>query len=192
MNRLPSDVIDIIISYLDNKSYLKCLLSATLFHTYRLNNINFERYFYRRFGPHSIEFSHKKNDLCLSILELELCRWDRLDILQFLIYKKVICQSCLIGEAAGCGYLKILKFFYKDGFNPYVNHLEKCEICDVKAIDRAACLGELETVKWLHEERSEIFEDHDLGVEEYTYMSLIKERNYTEVLNYISQICENI
>ena len=41
MDTLPSDIIDLILSKLDdNKSYRNCLLSATLFHTYRLNYEN--------------------------------------------------------------------------------------------------------------------------------------------------------
>ena len=49
MQSLPTDIIDRILDYLDNKSYLNSLFSATLFHTYRFNNNNCIRYLQRKY-----------------------------------------------------------------------------------------------------------------------------------------------
>ncbi len=44
INSLIPDIIDYILVFLDDKSYVNCLKTSTIFHTHRLNLINYGRY----------------------------------------------------------------------------------------------------------------------------------------------------
>ncbi len=176
MDTLPSDMIDHILTNLDTKSYGRCLETATLFHTYRLNNVNYIRY-----------LCHKYPKLNLGIIN-KIIRNNDLDAIQCVCDIGFICRTCVISDAAADGHLDIVKAIYKEDWDPYTNHSSKCKkpIGKLRAIDRAAAYGHLNVVKWLYEYRSEdIHKSKIRGI--WTIMEVVKEREHNDVIGYLSQ-----
>ncbi len=130
MYNLPSDIIDYILEYLDNQSYHNCLLTATIFHTYRLNNTNYDRYLWRKYKEKFIDKLAKIGDL---------------EGIKFLTKLNYTCTVEAIHVAAFKGYLDIVKWL----------HQNRTEGCTTDAMDCAAGGGHLDIVKWLDNNRTE-------------------------------------
>ncbi len=78
MNSLIPDIIDYILVFLDDKSYVNCLKTSTIFHTHRLNDINYGRYSKRL--PKRLKLNYEvveNEDPCMETYETYYLEPDR-------------------------------------------------------------------------------------------------------------------
>ena len=163
IDRLPSDIIEYITSYLDNKDYFSCLCSSKIFNLKDLNKVTVHNYLYRKYKNEDIDDLSRLGDLkgvqfltstgnfaCTDAMDnaaanghLEIVKWlheNRKDI------KGFACTTNAMDYAALNGYLETVKWLHENGY-----------ACTTDAMNWAAARGHLEIVKFLHENRKEGF-----------------------------------
>src|SRR3989344_4330254 len=139
IDRLPSDIIEYITSYLDNKDYISCLLSSRIFNLKDLNKVTVHNYLYRKYKNEDID---------------DLSRLGDLKGVQFLT--SIGSYTCdAINYAVANGHLEIVKWLHENRKDIKSFTLGTCGGVQ-RAMDRAAERGHLETIKWLHENRNDI------------------------------------
>ncbi len=90
------DLINEIMKYLDDKTYINCLFASKKFHTYKINDIYHEQYLYRKYRNKyiynlayegdliGVDYLYKKNNKDAYYAICSAIRLNRFDIIKYL------------------------------------------------------------------------------------------------------------